>query len=84
MTKVRVIWVKIADAAPLTDEALRKRAGVEDSTAEVHIESLGKWGSATIPVGSRDEWGSLLPGVMNVGYGELPPEGRVFLTPELA
>jgi len=84
MAKHRVIWVKSADAAPLTDAALRKRAGVEDSTAEVHIESLSKWDSATIPAGSRDEWGSPLPGVMNVGIGELPPEGRVFLAPELA
>jgi hypothetical protein len=82
MAKHRVIWVKRVDAEPLTDAAVRRRAGVEDSAVEVHIESLDKMGIATIPAGSRDEWGSMLPGVMNVGYGELPPAGRLFLAAE--
>jgi len=54
------------------------------SAATIVKNSLGKCDLATIPAGSRVEWGNLLPGVMNVGIGKLPSEGRVFLTPELA
>jgi hypothetical protein len=74
-----VMWVTRGDADKVADSALRARAGVEDSRVEVKTNSLGKWDVAVIPAGSRDEWGTVLPKVLNVGSGQLPPEGRVYV-----
>jgi hypothetical protein len=74
-----VLWVTRDDAGPVTDAVLRERAGVEDSGVEVRTEALGRWGVAMIPAGSRDEWGTVFPEVMDVGSNQLPPEGRVFV-----
>jgi hypothetical protein len=75
-----VIWVKRDDVAMVSDKSLRERAGIEDLTVDVRTESISRWGVSMIPAGSRDEWGTLLPDTLNVGYNQLPPEGRVFLT----
>jgi hypothetical protein len=64
----------------VSDHSLRERAGIEDPTVDVRTESLSTWTVSVIPARSRDEWGTLLPDTLNVGYNELPPEGRVFLT----
>ena len=74
-----ILWVTRDDAATVPEAALRERAGVEDFAIDVHTEMLGKWGLAVIPAGSRGERGVKLPEVMSVGYGELPPEGRVYV-----
>lgn len=58
---------------------LGERARVEDSGVEVRTEALGPWGMAVIQAGSLDEWGTVFPEVMNVGYKQLPPEGRVYV-----
>lgn len=74
-----VLWVKRLDADTVTEAVLRDRAGVADPAIEVRIQALGKWDMAVIPAGSRDEWGAVLSGVLNVGQNQLPPEGRVYL-----
>lgn len=74
-----VVWVKRIEVEMAPEALLRKRAGVEDTSAEVRVESLDRWGLAVIPAGSKDEWGATLSEQLNVGYGELPPEGRVYL-----
>ncbi|ONI67067.1 hypothetical protein BWI15_28225 [Kribbella sp. ALI-6-A] len=74
-----VLWVTRDDAGPVADAVLRERAGVEDSGVEVRTEALGRWGVAVIPAGSQDEWGTVFPVVMDVGFNQLPPEGRVFV-----
>lgn len=63
----------------MAEAVLRERAGVQDSALEVRIEALGTWGIARIPAGSRDEWGMVFLQALNVGYNELPPEGRVYV-----
>ena len=74
-----VVWVKRDTAEPVPDSELRERAGVEDAGIEVRTESLARWDFSKIPSGSRDEWGVVLPGALNIGHGQLPPEGRVYL-----
>lgn len=44
----QVIWVKRADAASVSEAALRERAGVDDPHIEVLVEALEKFGAATI------------------------------------
>ena len=73
-----MIWVKRDDSDAISDNVLRERAGVEDTLVEVETRALGKWNIATIPAGARDESGTVLP-IMNVGYSQLPPDGRVFI-----
>lgn len=74
-----VLWVTREGAEPVGDAVLRERAGVEDPDVEVLTRTLGTWSMATIPAGSRDEWGTVFHVVLNVGPNELPPEGRVFV-----
>lgn len=57
---------------------LREQAVVEDSTVEVQTKELGKRDVGVIPAGSRDEWGTVLTDVLNVGNTQLPPEGRAY------
>jgi len=73
-----LIWVKRDDSHTVPDSVLRERAGIDDAAVEVETKAVDKWSLATIPAGARDESGSVLP-LMNVGYAELPPDGRVFL-----
>ena len=77
--KQHILWVTRDDAGTVADVVLREQAGVEDSAVEVRTESLGKWDVAMLPAGSRDEWGSTFPEVMNVWWNQLPPEGRVYV-----
>jgi hypothetical protein len=77
----RTLWVKRDDSPTVPDSVLRGRAGVDDAAVEVETKAVGRWDIAAIPAGARDESGSVLP-PMNVGYAELPPEGRVFLLEE--
>ncbi len=74
-----MLWVRRDDADGESDAVLRERAGVKDPAVEVRAEALGRWGNAVIPQGSRDEWGTVFSGVLNVGFNVLPPEGRVYL-----
>lgn len=76
-----VLWVKGGDdVSTVPDSVLRERAGVTDSRVEVRTKMLvGRWDSAVIPAGSRDEWGTVLPVILNVGSNQLPPKGRVFV-----
>lgn len=74
-----VLWVRRDDADQESDAVLRERAGVNDPAVEVRTEALERWGSAVIPRGSRDEWGTVVSVVLNVGFNVLPPEGRVYL-----
>jgi hypothetical protein len=74
-----VLWVTRDDAAAVGDALLRERAGVEDSAVEVHTKALRKSDVATVPAGSRDERGTVFPEIINVGYNQLPPEGRVYV-----
>lgn len=74
-----VVWVKRVEVEMAPATLLRERAGIEDTSAEVLVESLDRWGLAVIPAGSEDEWGAVLSEQLNVGYAELPPEGRVYL-----
>lgn len=78
----RTMWVKRDDSPTVPDSVLRGRAGVDDAAVEVETKAVGRWDIAAIPAGARDESGSVLP-LMNVGYAELPPEGRVFLLEEV-
>lgn len=74
-----VLWVTRDDSGEVADAELRERAGVEDPDVEVRTKPLGSWGNAEIPAGSRDEWGTVFPGILNVGPNELPPGGRVYV-----
>lgn len=76
------MWVKRDDSPTVPDSVLRGRAGVDDAAVEVETKAVGRWDIAAIPAGARDESGSVHP-LMNVGYAELPPEGRVFLLEEV-
>jgi hypothetical protein len=73
-----LIWVKRDDSQTVPDSVLLERAGVDEVAVDVETKAVGRWGVETIPAGARDEFGSILP-LLNVGYAELPPEGRVFL-----
>jgi hypothetical protein len=75
----QLIWVKREASDSLPEATLRERAGIEDPEVEVRTETPTRWAIATIPAGSRDEWGTLHSEVLNVGYGQLPPEGRLYL-----
>lgn len=74
-----VLWVTRDDVSRVADAVLRERAGLVDPGVEVRTEALGKWGIAAIPAGSRDEWGTVHREVLNVGFSQLPPEGRVYV-----
>jgi hypothetical protein len=65
-------------ADELADAVLRERAGV-DSGVEIRTRALSRWDTAKIPAGARDEWGSVFAEVLNVGWNQLPPEGRLYL-----
>jgi hypothetical protein len=75
-----VVWVAPGDAQQLSDDHLRWRAGIEDDTVEVRTERVVGWAHVSIPAGSRDEAGGVLP-IMNIGSSVLGPEGRVFVVP---
>ena len=74
-----VIWVAREDADAIEDLVLAIRAGIEVPGVEVQVQRLGRWNVAAIPKGATDETGRRMSQVLNIGYGELPPEGRVFL-----
>ncbi|GAA1437943.1 hypothetical protein GCM10009616_40590 [Microlunatus lacustris] len=74
-----VLWVTRDDAVAIEDALLRERAGLGGTAAKVHTKTLGRSGVEPVPAGSRDEWGTILSTVLNVGYGELPPQGRVYV-----
>jgi len=75
-----VLWVTRDQVSTVADSVLRERAGGVDSSVEVRTKVLaGTWDIAMIPAGSRDEWGTVLPAVLNVGSNQLPPEGRVYV-----
>ena len=76
--KYAVVWVARADAEQLDDNQLRWRAGIEDVDVEVRTERVAGLAGVTIPAGSRDEAGRVVP-LMNVSSSVLGPEGRVFV-----
>lgn len=73
-----MLWVARADAEQLADDHLRWRAGIEDETVPVRTERVAGLAGATVPEGSRDEAGSVLP-LINVSSSALGPAGRVFI-----
>lgn len=77
-----ILWIVPEDSSPSPDAALQRRAGIEDPCVEVRTERLSGWAHATIPAGSRDEWGDLVLGAMNIAANQLPPKGRIFVVAE--
>lgn len=67
------------DVSTVAEAVLHERAGVVDPGVEVRTEALGKWGIAVVPAGSQDEWGTVFREVLNVGFNQLPPTGRLYV-----